>query len=566
MKIKAITNQVSNKFVLRDPAQVMKLDRLGAFHQTRISFARTLIRRMANEKWSIKVCDKKLDKNGFGYIVYSIRTPQNTFTFSGFSNKLSPTERSDRVIAEKWDATFTLSFGHPKKIDIKSLSIAAPLQELGRFSSNEFMLSRANKSVRLFELVVDALANGKQPSINEIRNVGYLMRTTAVYGNGKFGLADYSKVNTIGCFNMPFQAEMLSVYMTRQFTFDLVNHCALSRGGSKATKLARPIRKMLGIGNATGLGMAPFLINHPRLLNDLIRSREIALARVRNVTKPRAAEIKKVNLLVDRTAIHLKEWITSDSHQQSAILKMIIEFNLVKELLKDPSLFEEKKPWNKLIKWSESHYMIETQELINSILMEPYGELVDDLEVRHPSNEIDDIIPGMLLKELGSLLRESYAWVLDLNYTKPIGDRYFWYRSEEKQEPRLGDRYSEIKNDSEIPLAIARDVVRLMKKINDYDDDMMVAEFLIIEPNYRRIVRRTQSLAGLPYAEIRENLISENCEPIDILRCKLSFFGATKFDPKSKLWTRINLFQGAPLFDELKLRSADDWFAPIFRK
>ena len=35
-------------------------------------------------------------------------------------------------------------------------------------------------------------------------------------------------------------------------------------------------------------------------------------------------------------------------------------------------------------------------------------------------------------------------------------------------------------------------------------------------------------------------------------------------DPKSKLWTRITLFQGAPLSDELILPEADDWFAPVF--
>ena len=77
-------------------------------------------------------------------------------------------------------------------------------------------------------------------------------------------------------------------------------------------------------------------------------------------------------------------------------------------------------------------------------------------------------------------------------------------------------------------------------------------------------MRRIQTLAELPYAEIRDNLISSGCEPIDILRCKLSIFGATKFDPKSKLWTRITLFQGASLYDELKMPEADDWFAPIF--
>ena len=49
-----------------------------------------------------------------------------------------------------------------------------------------------------------------------------------------------------------------------------------------------------------------------------------------------------------------------------------------------------------------------------------------------------------------------------------------------------------------------------------------------------RMVRRAQRLAPLTYAE-----------PIDLLRCKLAFFGASHFDPRSDRWVRISLCQGA---------------------
>jgi hypothetical protein len=70
-----------------------------------------------------------------------------------------------------------------------------------------------------------------------------------------------------------------------------------------------------------------------------------------------------------------------------------------------------------------------------------------------------------------------------------------------------------------------------------------------------------QTLGRHAYAEIRDNLIGHDCLPIDLLRCKLSYFGAAKFDPKSDRWTRITLAQGAPLFDELD--NADDWWLPV---
>ena len=52
-------------------------------------------------------------------------------------------------------------------------------------------------------------------------------------------------------------------------------------------------------------------------------------------------------------------------------------------------------------------------------------------------------------------------------------------------------------------------------------------------------------------AEIRDNVLDQTMLPIDILRCKLAFFGATRFDPRSDLWVRISLFQGQPFPDEL---------------
>ncbi|MEC8372444.1 MAG: hypothetical protein VXZ99_16710, partial [Pseudomonadota bacterium] len=77
----------------------------------------------------------------------------------------------------------------------------------------------------------------------------------------------------------------------------------------------------------------------------------------------------------------------------------------------------------------------------------------------------------------------------------------------------------------------------------------------------RDTVRRVQNAEAHPYSELRENLIGTNCRPIDILRAKLAYFGASRFDPKSDLWTRITMYQGAPLPTEL---SEDrDWCFPV---
>ena len=76
---------------------------------------------------------------------------------------------------------------------------------------------------------------------------------------------------------------MMLVYFVRQFTFDQVNHIAKHKNPKKAVTLDLSISRNLGIGNSTGLGMAPFIVNHPVLLNNWILARENALRDIRKI-------------------------------------------------------------------------------------------------------------------------------------------------------------------------------------------------------------------------------------------------------------------------------------------
>ena len=81
---------------------------------------------------------------------------------------------------------------------------------------------------------------------------------------------------------------------------------------------------------------------------------------------------------------------------------------------------------------------------------------------------------------------------------------------------------------------------------------MTIDKFLSDNSDLRHVVRRAFIIEKFPYSEIQDNTISESTIPIDMLRLKLSFFGALKFDPRSDKWLRICMFQGAPLPNELK--------------
>ena len=131
------------------------------------------------------------------------------------------------------------------------------------------------------------------------------MRTTAVYGNGKFGIADRSVIRAREEVAGPFQAEMLTVYLIRCFTLDLVEHVARAKAPDTAVPLAPHLKRHLGIGNSTGLGMAPFLVSHPILIHHWMAAREEALARVRGIENVTLAEVTRLAELCRRARAHV---------------------------------------------------------------------------------------------------------------------------------------------------------------------------------------------------------------------------------------------------------------------
>ena len=211
---------------VRQPDVVMRLARMGSFHQSRLSFMRVLLRRMKSQGWRFDRPVWRIDDEGVGLATYRAIGMERTYTLVAFAHDLPEEKRSDRVIAEEWDATFTLFDGEPTDDDISRLAQEVPLQEAGRISERELVLSRANRSVRLFEHVIDCLARGIQPDRAVIEPVGYLMRTTAVYGSGKFGAADRDVWADRPELGGSFQPELLSVWLIRSFTLDLVEHLA----------------------------------------------------------------------------------------------------------------------------------------------------------------------------------------------------------------------------------------------------------------------------------------------------------------------------------------------------
>ena len=537
---------------LRDPNTIMKLSRLGSFHQSKLSFLRSFLNEFKDWDYSRDLFN--LDKDGYGEAVYSFKKKNRVYSLVCFANQIKDEERSDRVIATKWDAAFTLHDGVPSKDDIERLKNEVPKQEVGRLSFKELTLSRANKSVRVFNHVVDSLSEGKQPDLELLSKVGYLYRTTAVYGSGKFGLADRFRIKNREEINGPFRLEMMLVYLVRQFTFDQVNHVAHHKNPKTAVKLDKQICKNLGIGNSTGLGMAPFIVNHPTLLNNWILSRETALKKIREIKDVKEKDAKLFIDCVKKSLTNITSWNTDSEYQQNKIKSLLKNIRNFIDYIENNFDFKTEYPFNKIYLWLEQNVCEECIEYVVSIMMEPYNNIIEPLVSNMSSDEDKyfNIPTNRTIKELKVIIEKKYPNILDINFDQKESQQNFWFISKNKEEPRLADRFEEHGSELEQPLAIARDIKKLYEKILFENENLTIAQFLSSNSELRHVIRRAFIVEKFPYSEIQDNTIGKDIIPIDMLRLKLSFFGALKFDPRSDKWLRICMFQGAPLPTELK--------------
>ncbi|MEO1704396.1 MAG: hypothetical protein AAFR50_03530, partial [Pseudomonadota bacterium] len=418
---------------LRDPGRVMSLAHLGVMQPTRLSFLRVLMRNLAALKAVVTRPVWEMDAEGHGHGVYAVTLAGHTYSLIAFSQALADEDRTDRVIATAWDAAFVLFDGVPTEADIARLKAEVPHQEAGRLSERELVLSRANKSVRLFAHVVEALRAGRQPEAAMLAETGYLMRTTAVYGNGKFGLADRDIYSDRPGLSGPFAAEMLTVWLIRGFTHDLAEHL----GGAP---LDRGLKRHLGVGNATGLGMAPFLVSHPLLLNAWFTVRETALARVlaQPVISPEEAAVLMQK--AEEARRYLASWSVADAEAMAGIEALRAAWDRFMDGVTEESL---QQPMALKACFERARATPALEELAAAWLIEPFGDLIDELAAEQATVEEPALNAAQPARELRAQIEALCPWALAHDFTTPEAEAQFWYVSEEKLEPRLGARASE---------------------------------------------------------------------------------------------------------------------------
>jgi hypothetical protein len=553
-----------SEIILRPASQAMDLERLGAGFSSRLSFMRTLVRQMVQDQWAISYSQFELNQDGYGHAVFDIKMPHSQLSFVVFSQYLAPEERNDRVIAEKWDLTMTLVEGEVDDLWLERLAANVPLQEAGRIDSRSLSLSRGNRSARIFDSLLAQLRNGQQPDPKKLAEVGYLYRTTAVYGSGKFGACDWDKIaRHHPDLARPFSAEMLVCYLLRQFSLDQLHHMVHQPDFPKAVDLDINLQRYIGIGNSTGLGMAPYLINHPLLMSQWIGQREQAYAEV--LAEPvEQDKVAKLRVVLTQAMQHVREVSTFNEWQASNNMQLLLDAQDLSDWLASDGL--EVSNWRQLHEWALQYYSLETQELLVSLLFELYPAIVNPKEDQLAINESLTYDPTQSAQNLADSIQESYDWVFDYDFGQADEKQTFWYYSQEKIEPRLGKLGVDDGAELQMFLGIAKAVQAChddLLAVMEQSYDVSVAEFLLQKPMHLAIVNRIATMAQTQYGEIRANLLHKEVLPMHLLRCKLAFFGVSKFDPKSALWVRNTMFQGAPVVSDLGNEFKDDWYFPV---
>ena len=289
-------------------------------------------------------------------------------------------------------------------------------------------------------------------------------------------------------------------------------------------------------------------------MNNWIICREKVLKKVREIKTVSSHEEELFKKIIKNSIKNITSWNTENIFQQKKIKSLLKDVNKFMKFLENQFSFQTEYPFNKIYLWLEKETWDECIEYIVSIMMEPFDDIVKPL-IKQMSSDEDlyfNIPTERTIGDLKMIIKNKYPDIVKMNFKKKENNKNFWFISKNKEEPRYADRFKENGSELEQPLAIARDIKKLNDNLAFYDENLTIDIFLSQNSELRHVVRRAFIIEKFPYAEIQDNTIGEKVVPIDMLRLKLSFFGALKFDPRSDKWLRICMFQGAPLPQELK--------------
>lgn len=551
--------------LMRPPALCMTAPALSAMKATRLSFVSLLSRRMIAERWRIERLRFVCDAEGDGHGLYAIQAGEHRLTYLARSFAWDGIERAGRRSDGAHRNMFGAIFlGTPDEDRIAREMRALELRDVDSMRTGPDVTgwTPANRSGQYFEHVVGALAEGRQPDPAMLGSgTGYLLRNGGYLGSGRHGSLSLEGFPQDHPLRHPFFADLFGLFLVRQVSIDLVNGIAAARS-PKAVRLSPEIARYIGVGNSSGQGMCVALQRWPEWVATWLLVREIALAYAKSQTAADPARRARLSGLLGRAAGY---YATIRLQCEDYVVPTpVLAANLatVKSWLAEEPRADAS--WADLAERVAATFDAETAEQVNALLIETYPEFSDAVAAYVPKGmqRDRDLDPSMSVGALRALLRSGYDWALRYDMRQSKTRQHFWYHSADNGEQRRGERIVDPHEEFESFIDHVGLAQRLACTLAAYGDDTTVAEVIADTPDLAYGVARVQYLSGLPYAEIRDNLIHRDFLPAHLIRFFLSVLGMECTNPLSIRYVRGVFFQGMPLPEELARGADPDWAFP----
>jgi len=553
--------------LMRSPAELMKPERLAVIQPSRISASHALMAQAIEQRWKITCTRFDIDAKGKGVANYLIEIDGWKFSFPVFAFEPSAHGRTGRIIGRTWDMLGALVEGEISEADLRKTGEELPKLYEGRATPNTLIWCRSNRSARFFDQAVQALAAGRQPDVGVLAETCYLMRNTGLDGNGTFGTKSFLAYEADHPLRWSLASQMLCAYMMRVYAQDLVQHLARLASPTACT-MAPELRRFLGVGNGSALGLMLFVNNHPRLIERWLWIREEALANAKGL-EPAAALAQCPTLLhlLDRAICFREEdrgvyesFISSAAVAQELRIVRAETARLQQRL--HANLASTELPFAELCRSLEGRVHDEVLETLHSLLIELVPEVADRLCRNLILDEELVGTPQMPVGRLRDLLRSEYPWAFDIDLDDSQR-RYVWYKSATAEEPRRGPKDA-LGDVVKLGLDMPKLIIDLDTDLAAQPADLSTARFLLAHPQHRAIVTRVQALAGTPYHSPHADIMSEAFIPAHITRLlNVGVHGIDKTRDYLNRNLRGVLFHGAPLPEDLASGNASQhWFYP----
>lgn len=547
--------------LLTDPAELMKPPRLAVLPPSRLSASRSLVNLMMRRNWTFSRPLFELDDKGQGQAVYRVNADGRTFDFIVLSYEPVLEGRTGRIIGTNWDMMGALIEGEATSHDIEQASIEIPKLYAGRATPGTLVWCRSNRSLRLFDHVVESLSRGDQPELDELLDVGYLMRNTGLDGNGTFGTRSFLDIEPGHPLGIPYHAQMLAAYLMREFSFDLVEHLA-SKVSPTAALLDDRYKRALGLGNGSGLGLLFFVNTHPALINRWMSLRQEAICHACELPLPDgSAPARRISELLARAAQFYREdpftyrafadaaAIAQDLQTAGTRFAQLLDLG---EITNGARLLEDLEPRISRDAW----------EVVAAILLEIDPDHADSALRDEAASELLVRDPRATLAELDDLLQSEYEWALELDMDAPNARYYTWYKSRDAEEPRRGPA-QDVHGGRNWALDLVSDVQAIRRVISARPGDQTVAALLAEQPDLRAGIERVQGLQGTFYHSPHMNMLDAGFRAVHIIRfMNAAFHGLDRTVDSLDRNVLGLLFQGAPTARDVTDGRHTDWIYP----